>query len=769
MNTQNNFKIAIIGNPNSGKTTLFNGLTGSKQRVGNWPGVTVEKVTGFLELEGKKVEIVDLPGVYSLSAESIDEKIARDFILSRDYDAIINIVDASNLERNLFLTLNLIEMNIPIILLLNKIDVVQKNSVEINLDLLSKELNLPVFPINSTKKEEVEKLKKELPSLIREASRTTLKIEYPEEMENIIKEWSPKINDIAQEMNISSRWVCIKLLERDPIITKKVTRVGALTDNEINSELDHLKSVLKEDPEVLIATSKFGYIKGLTKEVVKKRKQKISFSDRIDAFVMNRFLGIPIFLVVLYFTFWIVINFGGAFIDFFDIFFGTIFVDGIGNALSMINSPDWLTTLLAKGIGGGIQTVATFVPIMFMMFFMLALLEDSGYMARAAFVMDRFMRFIGLPGKAFVPLMVGFGCTVPAVMATRTLENEKDRYLTVFMAPLMSCGARLPVYALFGIIFFPKNPTLITFSLYLVGISLAILTGVLLKNTVFKGETSHFVMELPSYNPPRFKHIMILTWTRLRAFLKRAGIIIIIVVTILGFLNSIGTDGTLGNEDTENSVLSVIGKSITPIFVPMGIEEDNWPASVAIFTGLFAKEVVVGTLNGLYMQDIENSNVEEGTESEGFDFWGQIIESFVTIPENLKGIGSTLSDPLGFGIVEEDQESLTGELEVAPTTFSVIRERFNNQPARAYAYLLFILIYFPCVAAFGAILKEIGPFYGGLSVTYLTVLAWIVATLFYQLTIGHSVLWISVAIALLLLIVLVFYLLGKRRERDNEN
>jgi ferrous iron transport protein B len=261
---------------------------------------------------------------------------------------------------------------------------------------------------------------------------------------------------------------------------------------------------------------------------------------------------------------------------------------------------------------------------------------------------------------------------------------------------------------------------------------------------------------------------MILTWTRLRTFLKRAGIIIIIVVTILGFLNSIGTDGTLGNEDTENSVLSVIGKSITPIFVPMGIEEENWPASVAIFTGLFAKEVVVGTLNGLYMQDIESSNVEEGAENERFDFWGQIIESFVTIPENLKGIGGTLSDPLGFGIVEEDQESLTGELEVAPTTFSVIRERFNDQSARAYAYLLFILIYFPCVAAFGAILKEIGPFYGGLSVTYLTVLAWIVATLFYQLTIGHSVLWISVAIALLLLIVLVFYLLGKRREEKEK-
>ncbi|MCK5200233.1 MAG: ferrous iron transport protein B, partial [Spirochaetales bacterium] len=352
---------------------------------------------------------------------------------------------------------------------------------------------------------------------------------------------------------------------------------------------------------------------------------KKTATDKIDKIVLNRFLGIPIFLAAMYLVFWVTINLGGALIDFFDISFGAIFVDGSAILLDKIGSPGWITAIISTGIGGGIQTLATFVPIMFMMFFMLALLEDSGYMARAAFVMDRFMRVIGLPGKAFIPMLVGFGCTVPAIMATRTLANKRDRYLTIFMTPFMSCGARLPVYALFAAAFFPKNGQTIVFALYMTGIVLAVFTGLLLKKTLFAGESAPLLMELPLYHVPRLKHIFLHTWLRLKGFILKAGKFLIIIIAVLGFFNSLGTDGSFGNEDSEESVLAVAGKVITPIFTPFGVTKENWPASVGLFTGLFAKEVVVGTLNSLYM-----TAAESGTEDDVFNFWEAIGEAFTS-------------------------------------------------------------------------------------------------------------------------------------------
>jgi ferrous iron transport protein B len=520
---------------------------------------------------------------------------------------------------------------------------------------------------------------------------------------------------------------------------------------------------LKESPDIVLADYRYGFIHGLTKKVVSRRRDRISATDRADKVIMNRVLGIPIFLAVMYVVFWVTINIGGAFIDFFDILFATVFVDGLGTLLGMIGTPEWLITIIAGGIGAGITTVATFVPIIFTMFLMLSLLEDSGYMARAAFVMDRFMRLIGLPGKSFVPMIVGFGCTIPAVMATRTLENRKDRFMTVFMTPFMSCGARLPVYALFAAAFFSAAAGSIVFSLYLVGIVLAILTGLLLKNTLFKGEASPFIMELPPYHAPRFRHIMTHTWNRLKIFIRRAGIVIVITVTVLSFFNSLGVDGSFGNEDSGNSVLSRIGTAITPVFRPMGIEDDNWPATVAIFTGLFAKEAVVGTLNSLYSQ-IDAAAEEGAEEEEAFRFWDGVVEAFASIPEGLAGIFGALADPVGAGMISGDEEAVAEEVEADTSVFAAMRRYFSFGGPQAYAYLLFVLIYFPCLAALGAMLREIGQGYGWLSIAYLTVLAWIVATLYFQIVVARQVLWIVVPLVMLAAIYGLFRLIGRRTQ-----
>jgi len=501
--------------------------------------------------------------------------------------------------------------------------------------------------------------------------------------------------------------------------------------------------------------AKYEVISGAVGKTRTCTEAKKSRGESIDRIVLDRFLGIPIFLFVMYLLFAVVINIGGSFIDFFDILFGAVFVDGFGMLLSGWGAPSWLVAILANGIGAGIQTVATFVPIMFAMFFMLSILEDSGYMARAAFVMDRALRSIGLPGKAFIPMIVGFGCSVPAIMATRTLENKRDRYLTVFMVPFMSCGARLPVYALFGAAFFGAASGLVVLSLYLVGIVLAVGTGFLLKNTLFRGEPAPFVMELPAYHAPRIGSLVKHSLLRLNSFVGRAGRVIVLVVALLGVLNSIGTDGSFGNEDSGKSILAAVGKSITPVFSPMGLREENWPATVGIFTGLFAKEAVVGTLNGLYGQ------MSASGETEEWSLQGEALATVMSIPEAFAGLADTLLDPMGLSIISGDEQAVAEDIEAESGIFRSLRDSFGNDREAAYAYLLFILIYFPCIAALGALVREIGPLFGWISVTYLTVLAWITATLYYQIARGGQLFWILFALALFGGIIGAFTLLRK--------
>lgn len=744
--------IAVAGNPNCGKTTLFNGLTGSSQRIGNWPGVTVEKKSGTLVGSGEMVEVVDLPGIYSLDAVSEDERVARDHILDGRPDLIVNIIDASNLERNLFLTLTLIEMKVPLIIVLNMMDVVEKRKTVIDVEALSGRLGVPVLGISALQGSDAARVRVAVERALADPRVSPADIQYPEPVEKAIDLWSRKLAGISADIGIDRRLLAIKLLDEDDELIDRVVGAGVLSRDEVSQALEDLEISLADTPDVAMAEAKYHFIKETVDAVRRQDDRKASATERIDRVVMSKVLGIPIFLGVIYLLFWVVTHVGGAFIDFFDLAVGTIFVDGFGALLTSFGAPVWLVSLLAGGVGAGVQTVATFVPVIFSMFFMLSLLEDSGYMARAAFVMDRFMRLIGLPGKAFVPMLVGFGCTVPAVMSTRTLENKKDRYLTVFMTPFMSCGARLPVYALFGAAFFGARSGLVVFSLYMIGIVLAILTGLLLKNTLFKGEAAPFVMELPPYHAPRMRQILRRTWMRLRVFLLRAGKVIVLAVLFLSFLNSLGTDGSFGNEDSTESVLAKISKTITPIFTPMGVEKENWPATVGLFTGLFAKEAIVGTISSLYSQmgAAEAAAADTGEElpAERFRLGAGLMDALASIPAGLAGIFGALGDPLGAGVIGEDESVIAEEVGARAGTFSALRRYFDNDGARAYAYLLFVLIYFPCVAALGAILREIGPRFGWMAIAYLTILAWSVATLFFQIARGGSVLWSVVAVGL---------------------
>lgn len=761
--------IGVVGNPNCGKTTLFNALTGTKQRVGNWPGVTVDRKSGEYAHAGRKIEVVDLPGIYSLSASSLDEEVARDYILSGEADLIVNIIDAANLERNLYLTVQLLEMQVPMVLALNMMDIAKERRIEIDVALLSRRLGCPVVPVVASRGKGLDALKDEINRCAQSRPVSALQVMYPDEIQEAVDALVPLVKDAAIRKNMNARYAAIKLMEGEEWIASLASR-EALETREAHKK--QIEADLEEEIDILLADSRYGLINRLTREAIKKgTRVGKTVSDKIDNVVLNRAMGIPIFLAAMYLIFMLTINIGGAFIDFFDIFAGTIFVDGFGNLLSTAGAPEWLTALLAGGVGGAIQTLATFIPPIAFMFLCLSFLEDSGYMARAAFVMDRFMRTVGLPGKAFVPMLVGFGCNVPAIMATRTLENQRDRILTILMNPFMSCGARLPVYALFAAAFFPVGGQNLVFGLYLIGIGFAVITGLVLKNTLLKGEITPFVMELPPYHMPTVKGVLLRAWDRLKAFMFRAGKVLIPVIVILSLFNSMGTDGSFGNENSDKSVLSAIGKSITPVFSPMGLTQDNWPATVGIFTGIFAKEAVVGTLDAMYTQVGAAAAAKSGAgggEAEGFNFWAGIGDAFATIPENLKGVTDTVLDPLGFSVGDVSTvESAAGELAVSFGTLGTMAALFDGKVG-AFAYLLMVLLYVPCAAAIAAIYRETNLRWTLFACTWNAGLAYMAATLFYQIaTMGRdpmaSLLWIGVVCTLFLSAIMIMRQMGDKK------
>ena len=762
--------IGVVGNPNCGKTALFNSLTGAKQQVGNCPGVTVERKSGQFRHQEVEIELVDLPGTYSLDVSeedvSLDEKITRDYVAAREAELIINIVDASNLERNLYLTSQLLEMRVPMVVALNMMDVARNKGHKIDVEELAKRLGCPVVPMVAISGEGLDLLRDTMLAAARSNPVPQATIAYGEGLDEALDLLEPQLETTAKAQGIDARWLALRLLEGDGLAREIA---GKALGKELEVMCESAESVLGDDIDIAVADARYGFINRLVRDTVRKSgRVRSGITDPIDRVVLNRILGIPIFLGVMYLMFMFTINIGGAFIDFFDIFTGTLLVDGFAEILNGMGSPEWLTVLLANGIGGGIQVVATFIPVIGFLYLFLSVLEDSGYMARAAFVMDRFMRFIGLPGKAFVPLIVSFGCNVPAIMATRTLEHRRDRILTILMAPFMSCGARLPVYALFAAAFFPVGGQNVVFGLYLIGIVMAVLTGLIMKRTLLQGEATPFVMELPPYHLPTLKGVVLRTSDRLKSFIFRAGKVIVPMVLVLNVLNAIGTDGSFGNEDSNNSMLSEVGRTIAPAFSPMGLDEENWPAAVGIFTGILAKEAVVGTLDAMYSA-MAAAEADEVTEAEPFDLLGGLGEAFATIPANLGDSLGGWTDPLGMDIGDVSSiETATEEQEVTEGVFGAMVARFDGV-AGAFAYLLFILLYFPCVAVIAAVYRETTAGWSLFVAGWTTGLAYTAATVFYQAATftrhpGQSLAWIGGLSIMLIMVMMALRWWGQREQ-----
>lgn len=760
-----NLTIGVIGNPNSGKTTFFNALTGTKQRVGNWPGVTVERKTGRYQYEHCTVNLVDTPGIYSLATASIDEEVARNYLLSGEADLFVNIVDASNIERNLYLTSQLLEMHIPMLIILNKMDDARKRHIKIDIERLSNVLGCTIIPATLKKGTNINELKNAINTAALKPQVPVSRDIYASVIKEAINELQPLLEANAGKHHLNAYWLAAKLLENDP-------QVMSLVDPGIIEKKwalqDAIERQLEEDSDILIASAHYSFVSRAAKEcVIKGNQAGASISDRIDQITLSRYFGIPMFLFAMYLLFLFTINLGGAFIDFFDIFTGAIFVDGFSRLLGSLHAPEWLIAILANGVGGGIQTMATFIPPIGFMFLALSLLEGSGYMARATFVMDRFMRAIGLPGKSFIPMLVGFGCNVPAIMATRTLEDQRERTLTIMMNPFISCGARLPVYALFAAAFFPMTGQNLIFILYLVGIGVAVLTGLVLKHTLLQGEITPFVMELPPYQIPSVKSIAINSFDRLKSFLFNAGQVLIPIITLLALLNSMGTDGSFGNENSEKSVLTSISKVLTPALAPIGISEENWPATVGIFTGIFAKEAIVGTLDSLYgNMDTAAGNKEPDAE---FDLRASLGEAFKSIPANLSGLGQSLRDPVGVSLGDiNNKESAAAEQNVHVGTYSSMLALFGGKVA-AFSYLLFVLLYFPCSATIAAVYSETNLRWTLFIGFWTTYMAYFVATIFYQAATfdihpATSLIWISGHLCGFALVVLLLKFMNHKSQ-----
>lgn len=751
-----NLTIGLVGNPNCGKTTVFNNLTGARQRVGNWPGVTVERKSGVFKWQQSAVEVIDLPGTYSLTStsesSSIDERIACEYILTQQADIIINILDASNLERNLYLTTQLIEMRVPVIVAVNMMDVARQRQLRVLVDTLERELGCPVVALEAHRGKGIKNLKQAVVELGKSLQASEKKIEYSDLMQKAVTEikqllLSKKVDTHSQEnektKHIAKDWLALRLLEDDVYARSLVTKDVLPSVIEWQQ---HIRTTLNEDPDILLADARYRFIRDVvTRSLVKSLIPVRTWTTRIDNIVLHRVLGIPIFLGVMYCMFLFAINIGGAFQDFFDIGSDTLFVSGLAQGLTALGSPAWLTALLANGIGKGINTTITFIPVIGAMFLALAFLEDSGYMARAAFVIDRLMRALGLPGKSFVPMIVGFGCNVPGVMAARTLENKRDRILTVMMSPFMSCGARLAIFAVFTAAFFQKGGQNIVFALYLIGIGMAMLTGLLLRKTILQGEPAPLVMELPPYHVPRIKALFLAAWQRLKGFVFRAGKLIVPICVLIGVLNVLNLDGTMNSgEGDTHSLLSTLGQWLTPIFSPMGVQQDNWPATVGLVTGVLAKEVVVGTLNTLYSQVGHFA-----TQAEAFSFWGGLHDALASIPANLSQLGSSLSNPV---LAKAPVHTLS------QSVYGLMYERFDGRVG-AMAYLLFVLLYFPCISTTAAMVRELNRRWAAFSVLWSTGVAYGAAVGFYQLATftSHpltSALWVTGIVAAFSLVVL---------------
>lgn len=712
------WNLMTVGNPNSGKTSLFNALTGANQQVGNWSGVTVDKKSGHFSHGDDEYQLMDLPGIYALESRdsSIDEQIAFRYAMTHKPDLVINVIDATALERSLLLTLQLRELGLPVLVVLNKYDVMQKRRQSIDTQALAGVLGCPVVALSAYNRKEIQHLKAQLPLLMAQIDPQPLVLDYGHVIEAAVAQLQPQIH----HAHLAARGCAIRLLEGDPVLDE------ALQLAEQPDVMVLIRATQSEvDMDLAVADVRYGFIHEQARPCITQHgKLGIKGSERLDSILLNRWIGIPFFLGVMYLMFLFAINVGSAFIDFFDVLAGALFVDGPRHWLGLLDTPEWLISVVSDGVGSGMQTVATFIPVVGFLYLFLAVLEASGYLARAAFVVDRLMQKLGLPGKAFVPMLMGFGCSVPAFMSARTLNAERERLMTTAMAPFMSCGARLPVYALFAVAFFPQSGQNVVFLLYLIGIAIAVVTGLVLRKTLLPGQSESMVMEMPDYEVPRPTYVLIKTWHKLSSFVLGAGKTIVIMVAVLNLFNSLGSDGSFGNQNTDKSLLSQAAAFLTPVLSPLGVREDNWQATVGIATGIFAKEAVVGTLNSLYQSPAD----EEGSE---FSLVDSFHEAVATIPANLAAINPW--DPAGLELGDlQDQAAMAESQEVDLSTFANMQSHFDGQVG-AFAYLLFVLLYMPCAAAMGSLIRESGRNWAIFTAMWCNLMAFMISSLYYQL------------------------------------
>ncbi len=694
----------LVGNPNCGKTTLFNALTGDHQRIGNWPGVTVEKKTGQFIANAQTIQVTDLPGIYSLVSSleetSQDVQIAAWEVAYGQADILVNVVDACHLERHLYLTSQLLELGKPLILALNMMDLAEQQGISIDINALSEALHCPVVMLQAHKNIGLEELKQKI--LAKKSLAKPFQLSLPPAIQRTVDTLETSLKTVGG--SLSAPYLARRLLEGDTFLLSQ----------------DKRPDIKEPDIDLIMADARYEAIHQIITRVQKKCSDASEhFTAKLDRIVLHRFWAFPIFFGMMYLMFLFAVNVGGAFQDFFDISTDALFVQGSAWVLQQIHAPNWLIALIANGIGTGINTTLTFIPVIASMFFFLSLLETSGYMARAAFVVDKAMRALGLPGKSFVPMIVGFGCNVPAIMAARTLDSTQDRLLTVLMSPFMSCSARLAIYAVFVAAFFPHGGQNIVFSLYLIGILMAVFTGFLARKTMLRGQASPLILELPSYHRPSLRRLCKETSLRLRHFIWRAGKIIIPVCVLLGGLNALTIHGDVSSaEASGDSLLALLGQWLTPIFSPMGIQADNWPATVGLLSGMLAKEVVVGSLNTLYLQ---MSDLAQGAATH-FDLGALFKEALWTIPHNLKALGCAFINPILASAPSGD---------VPEVVYGIMYQHFDGKVG-AYAYLLFILLYIPCVSTMAAIRQEANRQLMWFSITWSFIVAYAAAVLFYQ-------------------------------------
>jgi len=751
--------VALAGNPNAGKTTLFNLLTGANQRIGNWPGVTVERRLGTARLQRTRATVVDLPGVYSLlGGGGPDQEVARDVLLDGKIDLVIDIVDASNLERHLALTSELLETGRPLLLVLNMVDEARANGIEPCAHALSAAMGVPVVPMVARRGTGRPELLAAIERALAAPSRGEAPA-YPAAVERALAALS-ELTEVAAPAR--SRFQALRLLGGDE----------APATRPVAHALEHWSSAALEetgeDAADLTAATRFAWahrLATLGQRHGARRGARQRVTDAIDAVVLNAWLGVPVFLAVLYLVFVLSFSGGNILLDLFDGASAALFVNGSGNLLLRAGLPGWLVSVVAGGAGGGINLVATFIAPIAITFLLLAFLEDSGYMARAAYAMDRLMRRLGLPGNALVPMVIGFGCNVPAILGARVIEGRRDRLLTVLMQPFMSCSARLTIYMAFAAVFFRDHGGQVVFLLYVLGIAVALGTAWVLGRTAVPGTPAAFVMELPPYRLPGFRSVWLQSWQRLKVFVLRVGRVIALIGLVLFVLPGIGwVDGRLTSTDVDHSLLAQGSRALVPLFAPMGMRPGDWPAVSGLVAGAAAKEVVIGTFNGIYRRRADGTAMDAYRHPE---VARRLRAAAATVPANAAGFLNGLRDPLGLtaigsaGAAERASGADSATLRALAADFT---------PLSAFSYLVFVLLYVPCASTVGALRREVGWGWTAFSAAYGLAVAWGAATVIYQagsVTLHplSSLLWIAAVASAAAVLVTGLRRYGRRRPR----